>query len=62
MMKKRAFSIKDGNKLWENKGYAGFASPGDLFVINDLVWTFTGIQAIKVKPENVPGQGKEFLV
>ena len=55
------FSIRDGSKLWETKGYAGFASPGDLFVINDLVWTFPGTQAIKVKPDDVPGKGKEFL-
>jgi len=55
------FSIKDGAKLWETKGYAGFASPGDLFVINDVVWTFPGTQAIKVKPADVPGGGKEFL-
>jgi len=55
------FSIKDGSKLWENKGYAGFASPGDLFIINDVVWTFPGTQAIKVKPADVPGEGKEFL-
>ncbi len=55
------FSIKNGNKLWENKGYAGFASPGDLFVINDVVWTFPGTQAIRVKPDDVPGKGKEFL-
>ena len=48
------FSTKDGNKLWENKGYAGFASPGDLFVIDDVVWTFPGIQAIKVKPDRMP--------
>jgi len=55
------FSIKDGRRLWENKGYAGFASPGDLFVINDTVWTFPGTQAIKVKPADVPGEGREFL-
>jgi len=55
------FSTKDGSKLWENKGYAGFASPGDLFVINDVVWTFPVTQAVSVKPQDVPGQGKEFL-
>ena len=55
------FSTADGRKLWENKGYAGFASPGDLFVIDDVVWTFPGTQAIKVKPQDVPGKGKEFV-
>ncbi|MBL7152903.1 MAG: PQQ-binding-like beta-propeller repeat protein [Phycisphaerae bacterium] len=55
------FSIKNGSKLWETKGYAGFASPGDLFIMNDTVWTFPGTQAIHVKPEDVPGKGKEFL-
>ena len=55
------FSARDGRQLWENKGYAGFASPGDLFVVDDLVWTFPGIQAIKTKPQDVPGAGKDFL-
>ncbi len=54
------FSIKDGSRLWENRGYAGFASPGDLFIINDTVWTFPGTQAIRVKADDVPGKGKEF--
>ncbi len=34
-----AFSVSDGRKLWEHKGAIGFASPGDLFVIDGLVWT-----------------------
>ncbi len=55
------FSAKDGRLLWENRGYAGFAAPGDLFVIDGLVWTFPGIQAIKVKAQDVPGGGTEFL-
>jgi len=55
------FSVKDGNQLWQTKGYAGYASPGDLFVINDTVWTFPGTQAIRVNPQDVPGQGKKFL-
>jgi len=33
------FSVKDGKKLWENKGSIGFGSPGDLFVIGDKAWT-----------------------
>jgi outer membrane protein assembly factor BamB len=55
------FSAEDGSLCWENKGYAGFGSSGDLFVIDDVVWTFPGIQAIKVSPQNVPGGGSEFL-
>ena len=37
--KLRSFAIADGNKLWEHKGSMGFASPGDLFVIDGLAWT-----------------------
>jgi len=33
------FSIEDGDKLWEDKGSMGFASPGDLFAIDGLAWT-----------------------
>jgi len=55
------FSIKDGRKLWETKGYVGFGSPGDLFVIDEVVWTFPGLQAIRMKAADVPGEGKEFL-
>jgi len=55
------FSADDGRLLWENKGYAGFGSSGDLFVIDDVVWTFPGVQAIRTRPENVPGGGREFL-
>jgi len=33
------YSVKDGKKLWENKGSIGFGAPGDLFVIGDKVWT-----------------------
>ncbi len=34
-----AFATTDGRKLWERKGAMGFASPADLFVVGDLVWT-----------------------
>ena len=33
------FAVKDGKKLWENKGSIGFGSPGDLFVIGAKAWT-----------------------
>ncbi|MHC4534190.1 MAG: outer membrane protein assembly factor BamB family protein [Planctomycetota bacterium] len=36
--KLRSFSITDGDMLWEHKGAIGFASPGDLFVIDNLAW------------------------
>jgi outer membrane protein assembly factor BamB len=55
------FSAQDGSLVWENKGYAGFGSSGDLFVIDDTVWTFPGTQAIRVRPESVPGGGSEFV-
>jgi len=54
------FSVEDGRLLWENKGYAGFGSPGDLFVIDDVVWTFPHTATVHVKVQNVPGRGKEF--
>jgi len=34
-----AFNAADGKLLWEKKGYIGFASPGDLFVIGQTAWT-----------------------
>jgi len=34
-----SFSMKDGKKLWENKGAMGLASPADLFAIDGLAWT-----------------------
>ncbi|MHC4501805.1 MAG: outer membrane protein assembly factor BamB family protein [Planctomycetota bacterium] len=32
------YSVKDGRKLWENKGAMGFGSPGDLFAIGGKAW------------------------
>jgi len=55
------YSAEDGRKLWQTRGYAGFASPGDLFIIDDLVWTFPVTQGVRVKPADVPGMGKEFV-
>ena len=56
-----AFSIKDGKKLWQTDGYAGFASPGDLFVINDLVWAFPTTATVRLPKDRVPGKNIEFL-
>ncbi len=39
-----AFSVSNGGKLWETKGAVGFGAAGDLFVINDLVWTLPMIR------------------
>ena len=33
-----AISAKDGKKLWEQQGGAGFHAPRDVFVIDGLVW------------------------
>jgi outer membrane protein assembly factor BamB len=33
------FAVKDGKRLWENKGSIGFGSPGDLFVTAGKAWT-----------------------
>ena len=55
------FSIKDGKKLWQTDGYAGFASPGDLFVIKDLVWAFPTTATVHLPRDRVPGKDTEFL-
>ena len=34
-----ALSAKDGETLWSDAAGGGFRSPGDVFVINNLVWT-----------------------
>jgi len=35
----KALSAEDGKELWSGGGGAGFRSPGDVFVIDGLVWT-----------------------
>ena len=38
--KMAAYDVKEGKKLWgKDQGFYGFASPADLFIIGDLVWT-----------------------
>ncbi len=37
--KMTAFSVKDGKQLWAGSASAGYNSPPDVFVINELVWT-----------------------
>lgn len=59
-----AFSTVDGRKLWEQKGATGFGSAGDLFVIDDLVWTIPMVRFGAAVPWNRAdflGQaGREF--
>jgi len=55
------FSVKNGEKLWEDKGYAGFASPPDVFIIDGLLWATPITKAVHLNPKNVPGEGK-YLV
>jgi len=54
-----AFSTKDGKQLWrKEQGFQGFGSPGDLFVVNDLVWTFPHTQGVQyADKKNVLGNG-----
>jgi outer membrane protein assembly factor BamB len=33
-----AFSIDNGKELWNSSSKAGFCSPPDIFIINDLLW------------------------
>jgi outer membrane protein assembly factor BamB len=54
-------SIGNGETLWEKKGYAGFASPGDVFVIDDTVWTFPHTATVHLDRMDVPGEGQRFL-
>ena len=61
--KMAAFDAADGKTLWtKEQGYYGFASSGDLFVIDDLVWTFPGTAAVQYEDKkSVLGNGgKEF--
>ena len=62
-----AFANQDGRKLWEQKGAIGFASPADLFVIHDLVWTIPmtreltkTMQASLSSNDFLGNRGKEF--
>ncbi len=56
-----AFDTTDGKRLWENKGYLGFTSPGDLFVIDGLAWTFPGVADVRLKrTEMIGNEGSEF--
>ena len=61
--KMAAFSASDGRQLWKKEqGYLGFGSAGDLFVIDDLVWTFPGTAAVKYESKGrvLGNGGKEF--
>jgi len=55
-----AFATADGKPLWNHdRGALGFASPGDLFVVGDLVWVLPGIQAVR-NPSAKATRGKEY--
>lgn len=61
--KMAAFSTKDGRQLWtKDQGYQGFASPGDLFIVDDLVWTFPATAGVQYEDKSqVLGEGgREF--
>jgi len=55
------FSAAEGRLLWQINGYAGFASPGDVFLIGSALWTFPTVATVKLDPKQVPGQGSRFL-
>jgi outer membrane protein assembly factor BamB len=50
-----AFSVADGRKLWQQKGYLGFASPGSLFVVGGLAWTIPETASISNGTKRTPG-------
>jgi len=45
-----AHSIKDGKKLWEQKGALNYAAAGDLFAIGDKAWTFPMTKGLEMPP------------
>jgi len=45
-----AHSIKDGKKLWEQKGAIIYAAAADLFAIDDKVWTFPMTKGLEMPP------------
>jgi len=57
-----AFDAEDGRKLWETKGYKGFASPGDLFVVDGLAWAVPVTSGVRVQKASVLGDGGQRLV
>jgi outer membrane protein assembly factor BamB len=50
----------NGELLWEKQGYLGFASPGDLFAIDDLLWTFPVTKAVHLPLQDTLGGGNLF--
>ncbi len=60
-----AFAEGDGRLLWEKEsGAVGFASPPDVFVIDDLAWvlpTVAGVGALRPKSGSFLNGGQEFL-
>jgi len=55
-----AFSTADGKALWSrDRGALGFASPADMFIIDGLVWTLPGTQAVR-DPSDRKTRGKEY--
>jgi outer membrane protein assembly factor BamB len=58
-----AFSTQDGKPLWrKEQGFQGFGSPGDLFIVNGLVWTFPHTQGVSYadKKKVLGNGGSEF--
>jgi len=55
------FAAGNGELKWETSGFAGFASPGDMFLIGRRLWTFPTVATVKLDPRQVPGQGSRFL-
>ncbi len=57
-----AYSIAEGKRLWETKGYKGYTSPGDLFVIDGVAWTLPVTEGGVVMPkEQVLGNGGQIF-
>jgi len=47
-----AYSMEDGQELWQHKGAIGFGSPGDLFVIDGKAWTFPMVKGMEMPPRS----------
>jgi len=43
-----AYSIADGEPMWEHKGAIGFGAAGDVFAIGNTAWTFPMVKGLEM--------------
>ncbi len=54
----RGFDLKTGKQKWEQPGAVGFASPADVFGVDNVVWTTPVTQGVAFGRTNTLGDGK----